>query len=64
MDKEHLKILIKDFINRKEKYLELYLDPEGCTTCGEVWAAKESMNAKEKELWEFFEKLTIYKSEV
>lgn len=62
MDKEHLKILIKDFINRKEKYLELYLDPNFCTTCGEVWEAEEKMNEKEKELWEFFEKLTIYKS--
>lgn len=59
MDKEHLKILIKDFINRKEKYIELKWDPY--TTCGEVWDAEEKLNEKEKELWEFFEKLTIYK---
>ena len=62
MDKEHLKTLIKEFTQRKEEYLELYLDPEGCTTLGEVWKAEEKMMEKEKELWEFFEKLTIYKS--
>lgn len=62
MDKEHLKILIKDFISRKEKYLELYLDPCPSTTCGEVWEAEEKKKEKEKELWDFFKKLTIYES--
>lgn len=59
--KTQLQVKIREYAHALENYLELYLNPGLCTTCGEVWEAEGKKKAREAELWAFIETLKIYK---